>query len=371
MGIDSNQLLVKLQYTFACERGCRLHRAEETAMSTIWNAVQRCVPVALLGAIAGCGSTEAQPSPQPSNAWLRPAAVIALPQVAGRIDHLAFDPAAQRLFVAALGNDSVEVIDTAAGTHLRSVQGFHEPQGIAVVPDLKGVAVANGDSGTLVLLDADSLQMRWTVKVGGDADNVRYDPGRKRLYVAYQGGLAIVNPASGEIVQRVAIPGHPESFQLEREGLRIFANLPGASEVVVADRQSMSVSGRWATGACQGNYPMALDEATQRLFIGCRRPAGVTVFDTAAGKTVASTAVVGDTDDLFYDSARKRLYVIGGEGFIDVLQRTGDQLRRVDRVGTRDGARTGLWVADQNRLYLAVPARRGRTAELRVFEATR
>jgi YVTN family beta-propeller protein len=327
--------------------------------------------VAVLSLTVACGSTNAPSPVVPSNLWLRPVAVIPLPTLAGRIDHLAFDAATRRLFVAALGNDTVEVVDTATGTHLRSIPGFHEPQGIAVVPDLMAVAIANGDSGTLQLLDATTLQTRWTVNIGGDADNVRYDAGRKQLYVAAQGGLSIVNPASREVVQRIDIPGHPESFQLERDAFRVYANLPGASQVVVADRQSMSVRNRWATGACQANYPMALDETTQRLFIGCRRPATVTVLDTGAGKVVASTAVVGDTDDMFYDSARKRLYVIGGEGFIDVLQRSGDELRRVDRIATRDGARTGLWVADQNRLYLAVPARRGQAAEVRVFEAPR
>lgn len=296
-------------------------------------------------------------------------ATIQLPKVAGRIDHLAFDQATRRLFVAALGNDTIEVIDTANNAHLRSLPGFHEPQGIAVVPDLKAVAIANGDSGTLQLLDAETFQTRWTVNVGTDADNVRYDARNKQLYVAAVGGLAIVDPASGKIAQKLAIAGHPESFQLERDGPRVFANLPGllSSEVVVGNRQTVAVNGRWSTGSCRANYPMALDEATRRLFIGCRRPAMLAMIDTATGKSVASTSIVGDTDDLFYDSLRRRLYVIGGEGFVDVIERAGDMLRSSGRVRTRAGARTGLWVADENRLYVAVPARAAEPAEVRVF----
>jgi hypothetical protein len=114
---------------------------------------------------------------------------------------------------------------------------------------------------------------------------------------------------------------------------------------------------------------MALDEPTARLFIGCRRPTKLAIVDTKSGSFVASADIVGDTDDLFYDEARRRLYVIGGEGFIDVLGRDGDRLQRVGRVGTRAGARTGLWVASQSRLYVAVPERSGASAEVRVFEA--
>jgi hypothetical protein len=319
--------------------------------------------LAVVLAVIAAGSVAGQ------QGTLRLTATIPLPNVGGRIDHLGFDAARQRLFVAALGNDTVEVIDTSRNAHLRSLSGFHEPQGVAVLPDLAAVAIANGDTGTLQLVDASTLQTKWTITIGGDADNVRYDAAAKQVFVAYEGGIAIVDPAAGRVARRIQINGHPESFQLESEGARLFANLPGASELVVADRRSAAVVARWKTGACQANYPMALDEASHRLLIGCRRPASLAVFDAIAGKAVGAIPVVGDTDDLFYDSARRRAYVIGGEGFIDVVEREGDSLRRIARLPTRDGARTGTWVADQGRLYLAVPARRGQAAEVRIFEA--
>jgi DNA-binding beta-propeller fold protein YncE len=300
---------------------------------------------------------------------------IALPNVKGRIDHLAFDAARQRLFVAALGNDTVEVVDTARNIHLASLPGFHEPQGLAVVPDLKGVAVANGATGTLQMIDAESYQLRWTTPIGGDADNVRFDAAAKRLYVAAQGGLFAVDPASGRTVGRISIAGHPESFQLESQGSRIFANLPGAlaslrggSQIVPADRKTMAAGERWPGGSCAANYPMALDETTGRVFVGCRRPATVTVFDTNTGKPIASVPAVGDADDLFYDRGSQLLYAIGGEGFVDVISRNGDAIRRVARVPTRAGARTGLWVAEQNRLYVAAPARGSDPAEILVLK---
>jgi DNA-binding beta-propeller fold protein YncE len=313
-----------------------------------------------------CPVARAQPA-EP----LKQIATIALPNVAGRIDHLAFDSQRQRLFVAALGNDTVEVLDTARNAHLRSLPGFHEPQGIAVATDFGAVAVANGDSGTLQLLDAQTFETRWTVDIGGDADNVRYDAAAKQLYVAAQGGLYRVDPASGKVDAQIAIDGHPESFQLETSGTRVFANVPGiaSAQIVVGDRARAVVAARWSSLGCSGNYPMALDEMTMRVFIGCRRPARLAILDGGSGAMITSVDIVGDTDDLFFDPVRQRVYVIGGEGYVDVLRRRGDAIERTARVATRDGARTGLWVAATSRLYVAVPARNGQGAEARVFEA--
>src|SRR4051812_46812889 len=193
------------------------------------------------------------------DAGLRLALTIPLTGVKGRIDHLAFDPTSHRLFVAALGNDTVEVIDTAAGRVVRSLKGFHQPQGIAIVQDAGMIAVANGGTGTLQLIAADQLETKFTIEIGGDADNVRYDPAAHRVYVAAEGGLFAVDPSSGRVAGRIAFPGHPESFQLEPNGPRVFANVPGSSQVVVGDRQSGRVLARWPTSGCGANYPMALD----------------------------------------------------------------------------------------------------------------
>jgi hypothetical protein len=113
---------------------------------------------------------------------------------------------------------------------------------------------------------------------------------------------------------------------------------------------------------------MALDEEGKRLFIGCRRPAVVLVYDTTSGKQVASFPIVGDTDDMFVDTTRKRLYVIGGEGFVDVFS-IESGYHRLAHIPTAAGARTALFVKQQNRLYVAVPHRNAQRASVLVFEA--
>ena len=190
--------------------------------------------------------------------------------------------------------------------------------------------------------------------------------------MAAEGGLYAVDPSAGKQIGRIGIDGHPESFQLDPASGRVFANLPGllSSQIIAADRRRMSVTAEWKP-ECGGNYPMALDAAAARVFVGCRRPARLAMIDTGSGRTITSADIGGDTDDLFYDDTRRRVYVIGGDGFIDVVARDGDHLQRVERIATRGGARTGLWVGEQNRLYVALPARGNQSAEIRVFEAVK
>jgi len=294
---------------------------------------------------------------------------VDMPGVKGRIDHLAVDLSSGRLFVAALGNDTVEVIDGRAGTRLRRLTGFHEPQGIAYVPDAGLVAVANGQSGDLVLLQSADGRVVKAVPLGGDADNVRYDAAAKRLFVGYGSGAIAAVDLEGQRAGDVKLQGHPESFQLERNGSRIFVNVPDARHIAVLDRAAMKLIGTWPVTEAAANYPMALDEANHRLFIGCRNPAMVLIYDTTSGKRVGSSPIVGDTDDLFYDAARKRLYVTGGEGYIDVFQQNhANQVTRIARVPSAGGARTSLYVPDEGRLYLAVPLRGAQKSEIRIYE---
>jgi DNA-binding beta-propeller fold protein YncE len=302
---------------------------------------------------------------------LRYVGSIELPHVEGRIDHLAFDAVRQRLFVAGLGNNTVEVLDVNSREHLRSLPGFREPQGIAVATDANVIGVANGEGEGIQLLDAEDFHRVRSVVLGDDSDNARYDSDARLLYVGYgSGAVAVVRPDDGKVVGTVKLDGHPESFQLEKASSRLYVNVPTADQIAVIDRNAMKVVTTWPVRAAKANFPMALDEANHRLFIGCRRPAKVLVVDTASGRETGAVDIVGDTDDLFYDPTEQRLYVSGGDGFLDAFQAvpTGG-LTRIAHVRTAPGARTSLFVANQNRIYLAVPHRGSQRAEVRLYDA--
>lgn len=295
---------------------------------------------------------------------------ISLAGVTGRIDHMAADVQGKRLLVAALGNNTLEVVDLEAGKRIRSISGLHEPQGVLYLTGPTRICVANGQDGELKIFGGASFGLVKAVPFSGDADNVRYYAPANEIYVGYgSGALGVVNSADGKKVGDIPLEGHPESFQLEQLGQRIFVNVPTAGQVAVVDRQSRRVTAKWALGGGRSNFPMALDETHHRLFVGCRKPPQVTVFNTDSGKIVAAFPCVGDTDDLFYDAVLSRLYVSGGEGFVSVFeQQGGDHYATLARIPTAAGARTSLFIPDLRRFCLAVPHRGEQSAEIRVYQ---
>lgn len=329
------------------------------------------LPIGLSLAIAGPffaakGSAAAAPP------LLSEVQVVPLPGVERRIDHMAVAPASQWLLVSALGNHTLEVVDSAKGERLATVRNIDEPQGVAFVPPGKVVVAARGGTVAAITSDYDpagraSFKAYAAVATTmDDADNVRLDKASGLAYVGYgEGALGVIDPTSMTKTADIPLPGHPESFQLEQAGPRIYVNVPRTHEVVVVDRASRSIVAHFPLGGLTSNYPMSLDEAGHRLFVGVRQPARLVVLDTASGKQLAVVPCVGDTDDLFFDARRQRVYVIGGEGYVDVFDATASgSYARLARITTRAGARTGLFSPDLDRLYIAWPAREGHVAEI-------
>jgi len=289
---------------------------------------------------------------------LEPAATIGMPSVKGRIDHFGVDLKRQRLFVAALGNDTLEIVDLKSSRRERSLGGFGEPQGVLYLPGLNRIFVANGSANRVDILDGSSLARIQSVEGLNDADNLRYEAGARKVYVGYgNGALRALDPATGGSLGDIRLAGHPESFQLETRGPRIFVNVPPAPHVAVVDRTKRAVVATWDVPGAESNYPMALDESGRRLFVGARKPAVLLVYDIDSGKVVAKQPIGGDTDDLFFDPERKRLYVICGEGRIDVVRQDDpDHYSLEGTVRTAPRARTGLFIPEEARLYVAAPA---------------
>jgi DNA-binding beta-propeller fold protein YncE len=286
--------------------------------------------------------------------------------VEGRIDHLAFDQSHQRVFIAALGNDSLEVVDLKTKT-ARGLKGFSEPQGVVLLPDTREVFVTNGGDGTGVFINADSLKETRRIKIGADADNVRFDG--QRLFVGYGSALAVLD-AQGTRLMDIPLAAHPESLQLEtgKNGAtqRVFVNVPGAGHIAVVDLEKRAVVATWAVPV-SSNFPMALDSVHHCVLIATRAPARLIAFDTTSGKVTANLETVGDANDVFVDGIR--VYISGGAGEVRVLERrNNDQYTEIAQVPTAPGARTALLEPNSKRLFVAVPHRGNQLAQIVVFE---
>jgi DNA-binding beta-propeller fold protein YncE len=344
------------------------HKATKQAVPTSWLAL-------LVLAVPFSGRSLAQESKV-----VTLESRIPLPNVKGRIDHFSVDVKGNRLFVAAVENHSLEVVDLKAGHVIHTVRDLAEPQGVYYDASTNHLFVACGLDGVTKILDGTTFQTITTVKFPDDADNIRYDPRSKGVIVGYAGakhlrnreegtgGLGFIDQ-NGRKIADIVVDAHPESFQLEKGGQRIFVNVPDKKEIEVIDRIKLSVLARWPVSS-EENFPMALDEASQRLFVGVWKPAQLLVFDAETGKQVAAGDIAGKTDDLFYDSARHRVYVLTSEQFLEVFeQKDADHYNRIARYPIPLGSQTGLFVSEWGKLFVAVPAQGEQGAEVRVYVA--
>jgi DNA-binding beta-propeller fold protein YncE len=292
---------------------------------------------------------------------------IPLGEVSGRIDHLGIDLKRQRLFIAELGNDSLGVVDLGAGKLLQTISGMSEPQGVAYVPFADSVYVANGGDGSVRVLRGEDLAPMGRIELGHDADNVRVDTPRNRVLVGYgNGALAAIDPASRTKTADLRLKAHPEGFQLDEAGGRVFVNVPDAHEVEVVDLLSQT-SRSLPTQGARSNFPMAIDRDTHRVLVVFRSPPVLMALSGEDGQILAKLETCGDADDVFVDPKRHRVYVSCGAGAVDVFDQQGVEYRRLARVPTVPGARTSLFAPELDRLFLAVRAQSREPAAIWVF----
>lgn len=336
--------------------------------STLALAAVSVMPVAAIAQDQPAAAQEREAPP------LRLVQEIPLPNVQGRLDHFTIDPKRKRVIFSGLGNDSVQVVDAFAGRQIKQIDGLSEPQGSLYVPETDTLYVANSADGHLNIYNGTSFALIKRIDFGPDSDpdNLRYDAASKRVYLGYgEGAIGAIDATTNERVGTdFKFKGHPEGFQIEQNGSRIFVNIADEKIIRVLDRKSGKQTEWKLPPGHSANFPMALDEADRRVLIGTRKPSRVTVFNMDTGAVVASVPTTGDMDDMYYDAERKRVYVAGGEGYIGVIQQTDpDHYVSMGKFASALGARTGTWYVKRDRLYVAAPPAGGLGARLLVFEA--
>jgi DNA-binding beta-propeller fold protein YncE len=323
--------------------------------------------------LSACRRAPQESSPNEENNPLILTAQIPLPGVHGQFDHFSFDPAEPgRIFISALGNNSVEVINMVEGTAVRTIASIPEPQGVAFAVGLNKLFVASR-KGKLHIYDGAAYNLITTIDYNADVDNLRYDAPTKRVYVGYgdeeNTAIGVVDAATNQRLDEVyKIGAHPESYRLEKSGPNIFVNLEDLKQVGVINRTTKKLTKWELPNKFEENFPMALDEQTHRLFVVTRTPPRLVVYDANSGQAVATEACVADVDDLYYDANHKRVYIPGGQGYIDVFQqKDADHYERPARIVTVIGARTAGYAPKigkkgQDRIFLAVPSTPGKEA---------
>lgn len=334
------------------------HRAKVTRRSALAVTAMAC---------GTCSATGHALSAQ-SDAPLVLEATIPLPKVSGRIDHMAMDVRRRRLFVAELGNNSVDVVDLSAGHVLHRIGGLSEPQGIGYSEKSDLIFVANAGDGTVRLFRGADFTAAGTIPLGTDADNVRVDPRTDRVVVGFgAGGLALIDTETRTKVAEIALSGHPESFRIDPEKGRAYVNIPDAREIAAVDLGTRRVLVHWRMRGLSGNFPMALNAASGLLAVVFRSPPLLMLLDPASGAIRTKAKTCGDADDVFFDDRRQRIYISCGAGEVATFQIEAAGVRPLQPTRTSAGARTSLFAPTPDRLFVARRAGSNSSAAILVY----
>src|ERR1700722_3237844 len=302
-------------------------------------------------------------------------ATTTLPGFTGDFDHFGLDLKGKRLFLAAEDHKTVEVFDLD-GTRLKSISGFGQPHAILYLPDVDKLIVTDGDGfGMVELVSGKDYKILSSIKLPPGVDGAVFNPINKYYYVESGGGetggqnhkINIIDTKAFKLVGDITLPGnHSEAMAISRDGKKMYVNLTGPKEVGVVDLDTREIVARWPITGAETPNSMALDEPNHRLFIATRTPPKMFVFNTDTGKIVTTVPISAFNDDMWFDVARKRIYLSGSETTTVLAQKDADHYEFVAEVKTGYRAKTSLYVPQLNRFYAAVSGKGKPDAQLAV-----
>ena len=310
---------------------------------------------------------------------LRLVATTPLPNFTGDFDHFAVDLKGKRLFLTAEDHKTVEVFDLE-GKRIHSITGFGQPHAAVVLSDSNIIVTDGDDFGRVALVNGKDYSIISTIKLPPGVDGAVFNPVNQYYYVESGGDDAgakthvinIIDTKTFKLVGDITLPGnHSEAMAVDHAGKKLYVNLTGADQVGVVDLDTRKLVARWPVPDAETANALVLDEPNHRLFIATRKPAKFFVYDTDTGKVVTTLPTAEMHDDMWFDTARKRIYVTGTETTAVLEQRDADHYAHIADIPTGFRAKTSIFVPELNRLYVAVSGKGKPDAKLslQVYDA--
>lgn len=286
-----------------------------------------------------------------------------LPGFSGDFDHFALDLKGRRLFLTAEDHKTVDVFDLE-GKHIRSITGFGQPHAALFLPESNNLIVTDGDDdfGRVELVSGEDYKILSTIKLPNGVDSAVFNPSNQYYYVASGGEesakthlLSIIDTKTFKHVGDITLPGNEsEAMVIAKDGKKMYVSLRATNEIGVVDLEAGKVLARWPIPEANTANSLVFDEANHRVFVATRNPPKLFVFDTDTGKVVTSLPCAPLHDDVWFDTARKRIYVTGSETTTVIEQKDADHYTHLADVPTGFRAKTSILVLELNRLYIAV-----------------
>ncbi|HZV10323.1 MAG TPA: hypothetical protein VFF94_11235, partial [Novosphingobium sp.] len=213
--------------------------------------------------------------------------------------------------------------------------------------------------------NADTYAFEKPLKLVQGADSMGYDAPRNRAYIVTGGKevpmpdswLEQVNPRTGARINKAHFASaNVQGMAVEQAGPHLYINVSDQHYIAVLDKVSLKELARWPVDPALGtNCCFAFDEPGHRLFLATRAPGNLLVLDSRSGAVLARFKAPERVDQIEWDARHRRVYVIGGEGWIQIIEARGkDQFVELPRLDTAPGAKTSVLVPSRNELYVAV-----------------
>jgi len=324
---------------------------------------------------------------------LRLVQTIPLPGVAGRLDHMAVDLEKKRLFVAAVANGTLEVLDLSAGEVINSLTGIKDTQDALFLGGHFNKLYVSSLDGTLRIFQGETFRLVQALKLEPDPNRLLYDPATDLIYFGYGGQnagfdayerIGIMQAKRGgqsdqfvaDMIAPTYRPGHLADLAMDDDGKLLVCD-SRADLIFQFDTRKRELLKSWPARG-DGAGDLSLDRARHRLFVGTRIPPEMTVYDSLSGREIASLPGPETMDGVYYDAELRRIYMSGGRwygtpeaspGWVYVYQQQDpDHYELVSKILTRPGSGTSLFVPGLNRLYVASQAIGTQEAAILVFE---
>lgn len=320
----------------------------------------------------------------PAGAWAAPSAPLVLlhkydlpARIQGHFDHFGIDPAGKRLFGTAVDSHYLVVFDFATGKVIKLIP-MAIPRGVAYRADLERLYVTDG-AGWLRIYDSRTYKLLKSLQLEIDADPIAYDRATGRIF-AVNGGekakhtyshVTVFDSVAGRQIGNIEVPGDDlEDFGIEPHGTRLFVNDEALNQIDVIDMRTLKSTAVWKLTLAKENFGAAIDERTHRLFVACRQ-GGLLVLDSDTGKELQTLPIGGDTDDVAFDPASRRIYISGGSGhgWVQVYEeQDASHYRLLGKVITEKGAATSRLVASLGEYIVMTPSDAHRPAQVWVYK---
>lgn len=299
--------------------------------------------------------------------------------VKGRFDHFGIDLKHNRLFATPEDYHALLVLDIRDGKLLQIVHGIDKPHAVAYREDLDRIYVTDGEAGMVRVIDGKNYKVIKSIPLQLDADAMSMDPSTKLLYVVSGGKdvkmtystLSVVGSTEGKKLTDIKVDGDTlEVMSLESSSPRLFLNNRAKNEIEVIDRDKRAIQATWPITLGKTNVAMAYDEASHRLFVGCRG-GQIVVFDTQTGKELQALKIAEGIDDLHFDPQSKLLFAAcgAGSGEVDLYKEVDpDHYEAAGKLASAAGVRNGRFVPELHEYFLAVPQHESANAEIRVYK---